>query len=885
MPGSKRVDRFREFFENDPTPLCQIEFLRMWRWNKLMQTIHAVVVHHRGLEMLGECLESLLASIDVDLQIVVVLNGCDEPLPGIVEMSERVHVIESDEPTGFSAANNLGVAWADENLGPCSSYYFVNNDTVSESEALGRLAAVFEGDSKAAAVGPQLLIQWAPAHLNSLGLNVTEDGWGWDEGIGIGLAQYGSTPTQKEVVAVTGSALLIRSEVFTRVGGWTELYDYYFEDIDLCLKVRRAGWTVVNEPAAVVYHAVSATTGLDSEWKNFLFWRNRLLLALLHWPFGLLLRTVFPIVVIDGIVAQLWQDSRLQRKALMGALRRLPKIAWLRLRLKGRNLEWVSMLKPPGSVPVITLPERGADAEEVQGLSPVREDVVKAEGDIRRWRADLSDEHPTVAILGTAPLPIEEARMNYAPGSRTWQFIQGLLADGIRPLVLCERMPGGYEEPESSVEVEPADTVLIVRMSAEDFHEGEVVRRLIEAFDPESLVGASARPSGRAVEVANGRPVWVDLFGDPMAEAQARAARCEEGDQLTAYRDLVATLVENGDAFSVVSDRQHDGALGQLGLLGRLNRRTAGHNLVHVIPCAAGGGGISSGPEDPGNRIAASVPEDAFVVLWSGGFNTWCDVETLVGGVEEAMQAEPSLHLVVTGGSIAGHDDDSWVEWVRSVEASSSGDRIHVLGSIPTSSLGRWVQRSDIGLITEKALVERELGSSGRVVAWLEAGLPFVATTQSDLVRLCVEHGAAFPYAVGDAGSLASTLVSLCRNRDDLAQAADRARSLASTFDAAASTVPLRRWIASARPAPDRQDGNLANPLSHWALAGALNCVESQREVLLGEKAHLEAEVTQAKAQLGEIHTSVMWRTWAVLRRMKAIVTYPWRKIRGRTGG
>ncbi len=850
----------------------------------MMHTIHAVVVHHRGLEMLGECLESLLASFEVDLQIVVVLNGCDEALPDIVKDSERVHVVEAPEPVGFSAANNLGVSWADEHLGSCSSYYFVNNDTVSESEALARLAAALKDGLKTGVAGPQLLIQWAPDHLNSLGLNVTEDGWGWDEGIGIGLDKYGPLPTKKEVLAVTGSALLIRSDVFRTVGRWTELYDYYFEDIDLCLKVRRAGWAVVNEPAAVVFHAVSATTGLDSEWKDFLFWRNRLLLAMLHWPFGLLLRTVFPIVVIDGIVAQLWQDSRLQRKALMGALRRLPRIVWLRLRLKGRNRAWVTMLKPPGSVPVITLPEPPAPAEDCRPETVGEAKVEEALVAVRRWRDTVGEGRQAVTILGTAPLPFEQARMNYAPGGRTWQFARGLVADGIRPLVLCERMPGGYEEPDSDVEVEQTGTAMIVRMSAEDFHTSDVVPRLIDAFDPACLVGASARPSGRAVEVANGRPVWVDLFGDPMAEAQARAARCSEGDQLTAYRDLVATLVENGDAFSVVSHRQHDAALGQLGLLGRLNRRTAGHELVHVIPCGIDGGGSPPDNDGPSDRGSSPVPDDALVVLWSGGFNTWCDVDTLVRGVEEAMKTEPSLHLVVTGGAIAGHDDDSWREWVQSVEASAFGDRIHLLGSLPTAELKWWIDRADLGLITEKVLHERELGSSGRVVAWLEAGLPFVATAQSELVQLCIEADAAFPYTPGDAHSLASTLESVCRERDGLAGAGERAQALASTFDVTATTAPLVRWVDQAQPAPDLEDDR-ANPLSHWALAGALDQVVNEREVLRREKAHLEAEVAQTKSQLGVIHTSAMWRTWAVLRRLKAIATYPWRKIRGRTGG
>ena len=58
----------------------------------------------------------------------------------------------------------------------------------------------------------------------------------------------------------------------------------------------------------------------------------------------------------------------------------------------------------------------------------------------------------------------------------------------------------------------------------ERFDAGSWLPDLVEAFAPDVLVGASALPSRRAVELAGDRPVWIDLFGDPMAEGQAKAA-------------------------------------------------------------------------------------------------------------------------------------------------------------------------------------------------------------------------------------------------------------------------------------------------------------------------------------------------------------------------
>ena len=312
--------------------------------------------------MLEVCLRTLLASTDVDLEIVVVLNGCDEDLPRITESSEKVHVISTGEPVGFSDANNVGVGWAKTNLGDADYYYFVNNDTRSEPDALALQVEALDADDRAAVAGPTLIIEWAPDHLNSLGLNVTDDAWGWDEGLGISLEDYGALPGRREVTAVTGSAMLVDVEVYDRVRGWTVLYDYYFEDIDICLKVRGKGYTVIHEPTAVVGHHVSATMTLESDHKVYLFYRNRLLLSLVHWPLGLL-GSVLKFAVVDEVIRRPRSETETRRKALWGALRKLPRALFMRLRHRGRK-DWVDLLVPRGSTPVITLPEKpGNDSE------------------------------------------------------------------------------------------------------------------------------------------------------------------------------------------------------------------------------------------------------------------------------------------------------------------------------------------------------------------------------------------------------------------------------------------------------------------------------------------------------------------------------------------
>lgn len=203
--------------------------------------------------------------------------------------------------------------------------------------------------------------------INSLGLNLTRTGEAWDEGIGRPLADYQPLPPRRHVTAVTGAALMIRTAVFEELGGWEDLYAFYFEDLDLCLRARAAGRDVVVVTDAVMSHAISATAARGSDMKRKLSWRNRFLLMLIHWPWSLLItaggRTALAELKLAArrMRARAWGDLELQARSWLGALRRWPQALAARRR-RGAGSGWVAELRPHGSVPPITLPELPPDA-------------------------------------------------------------------------------------------------------------------------------------------------------------------------------------------------------------------------------------------------------------------------------------------------------------------------------------------------------------------------------------------------------------------------------------------------------------------------------------------------------------------------------------------
>ncbi len=538
-----------------------------------------------------------------------------------------------------------------------------------------------------------------------------------------------------------------------------------------------------------------------------------------------------------------------------------------------------------------------------------------------------------VLVLGCAPLPFENQRMNYAPGTRTWQFARPLATAGHAVCVVGSRIPGAYGEDLTAVVELTRAGVVIYTLPRAAFEAPRVLPGLIEAFAPDVVVGASALPSRRAAELAGERPVWIDLFGDPMAEAQAKAvvdgaataplrddsvtfaplrgdsvtsaplrgdsvtSAPLRGDSVTsaplrgdgvtfaplrddlAYFHLMWTLLERGDAFAAVSGRQHHAVIGQLGFFGRLNRATQGLELVHTVPCA-----LWQGPGSVAGRSAeppADVAADDFVVLWSGGFNTWCDVDTLFQALEQAMAVNPAIRFVSTGGEIAGHDEDSYRRFIALVEASELRSRFVLKGRLPAAEADRYLARADLGVVTERPVYERFLGSSARMVNWLGRGLPFVCAEVSELGTTLAAGGFALTYAPGDAGALARRIVAAAADPDRLRRLGERGRKFARRqYSFERTTRPLREWVERAERLPDAGVPQL-RPFVE------VHCrnLEARIRDLEQRLDRREEDYHRVRRELGEIHQSKAWRWWMKYLEWRRVLLRPFGSNARRNAG
>jgi GT2 family glycosyltransferase len=221
-------------------------------------TISAVVVHYGDAPDLERCLASLEPPPGRELEVVLVEVPSEATLPAWVsERHPRVRILRLEENAGFGAAVNRGVA-----ASRGESVLVLNNDAWLAPGCLDALAARLEREPRLAWAAPRIFYPdgrpqtvWAP------------DPGLWGEALQrlrAGL-ERGRPRHQGRLVRLlarlggpgwyTGACALLRRAAFEEVGGFDPGFFLYFEDADLGRRLRRAGWMLALEPAAVAYHA------------------------------------------------------------------------------------------------------------------------------------------------------------------------------------------------------------------------------------------------------------------------------------------------------------------------------------------------------------------------------------------------------------------------------------------------------------------------------------------------------------------------------------------------------------------------------------------------------------------------------------------------------
>jgi GT2 family glycosyltransferase len=266
-----------------------------------------VIVNYHSEALLRACLESLPSSADpLSLEVIVVDNSGTARASGVLDAWPDVRLIEAGGNVGFAHACNLGMANARGR-----HLLLLNPDTVAHPGAVATLSRHLDASPEAGVVAARLLnpdgtLQYScrrfPRPLSIFfgryslltrlfpGNPVSSDYLylDWDH------------VQVRPVDWASGACLMVRRDVFERVGGLDEGYFLFVEDMDWCRRIRDAGHEVVYVPEAEVTHRIGASRGPVPAWVTWERHRSMLRYIRKHfgWPrplvamaaFGLALR-------------------------------------------------------------------------------------------------------------------------------------------------------------------------------------------------------------------------------------------------------------------------------------------------------------------------------------------------------------------------------------------------------------------------------------------------------------------------------------------------------------------------------------------------------------------------------------------------------------------
>lgn len=222
-----------------------------------------------------ECLASLMSLAYPRCEVAVVDNASrDGSVAAVRQSFPQVTVLENPSNLGYAGGNNVGLRWALAR--GADQVLLLNNDTIVHPDFLGELVRASLGHPEAGILGPTIYFYDQPAVVWSAGGAID---WGRGQSSMIDLYERGPSGlgTARPVDFVTGCALLVKASVVARIGPLDERFFSYWEEVDFCVRARRAGFGILHVPQSRIWHKISPASQQQSPQICYYMARNRLL--------------------------------------------------------------------------------------------------------------------------------------------------------------------------------------------------------------------------------------------------------------------------------------------------------------------------------------------------------------------------------------------------------------------------------------------------------------------------------------------------------------------------------------------------------------------------------------------------------------------------------
>jgi len=267
-----------------------------------------VILNWNGEKFLQQFLPSVAKySNSNDVEIFVADNGSsDNSISYIKKNFDTVKILQFDKNYGFTGGYNRALTQIEAKF-----YVLLNSDVEVCENWINPIIEFMEKNTDVAACMPKLLTHSKPTHFEYAGaVGGFIDKYGYPFCRGRILSEIeedtGQYNTIKDIFWASGACMFVRASLFHTVGGFDDDFFAHMEEIDLCWRLKNAGYRIVSFPQVAVLHVGGGTLPNNNPHKLFLNFRNNLLMLYKNLPEKELMKTLVIRMLYDGMAAVLY---------------------------------------------------------------------------------------------------------------------------------------------------------------------------------------------------------------------------------------------------------------------------------------------------------------------------------------------------------------------------------------------------------------------------------------------------------------------------------------------------------------------------------------------------------------------------------------------------
>ena len=314
-----------------------------------IEPVAVVILNWNGKKYLQEFLPFLLKSTYSGLHVYVADNGStDGSLQFLEENYPQVTLINNKTNLGFAGGYNLALKSVSEEY-----VVLLNSDIEVTPGWIEPAIALFQSDPTIGAVQPKIM-----DFKNRKSFEYAGAAGGWIDILGYPFSKgrifdvleedHGQFDQVADIFWASGAAMFVRKSAFNKAGGFDGFFFAHQEEIDLCWRMQKAGYTIKSCPSSMVYHIGGGTLSKDNPRKIFLNFRNNLIMLYKNLSFAEVAWIIPARFALDAISA--WKNLLSGQPSFFTAIMK-SHFAFMGWFIKGRKsaiYPVVSQIKPKG---------------------------------------------------------------------------------------------------------------------------------------------------------------------------------------------------------------------------------------------------------------------------------------------------------------------------------------------------------------------------------------------------------------------------------------------------------------------------------------------------------------------------------------------------------